>query len=120
MTVPMSKNSQLKGIASSTAQQFCASCEYFDLMMREQQVETVSIDMLTERIEPDSFDIPRNANLVHLCSANMKRLLNQQYGEPVQSAALCLTLTGATLTISTTDGREVSGACTQERVVLAR
>ena len=87
----MARWKQLKGIANSAAHQFNASREYFDIMMRENRIDEVRIDMLSETVEPELFNIPRNMNLIHLCAANLQRLIAEQYGQPVESATLNLT-----------------------------
>lgn len=114
----MARWKQLKGIAGGIAHQFNASREYFDFMMRENRIDEVRIDMLSETVEPELFNIPRNINLIHLCATNLRRLLSEQYGHPVESATLHLTPADTQLIITATDGRIVSGVCTQERIVL--
>ena len=114
----MARWKQLKGIANSAAHQFNASREYFDIMMRENRIDEVRIDMLSETVEPELFNIPRNMNLIHLCAANLQRLIAEQYGQPVESATLNLTPVDTKLVLVTPDGRTVPGICTESRVVL--
>jgi hypothetical protein len=87
-------------------------------MMRENRIYEVRIDMLSETVEPELFNIPRNINLIHLCATNLQRLLTEQYGEPIASATLYLTPANTKMVLVTPDGRTVPGICTEACVVL--
>lgn len=83
----MSHYKKLKGFACSIAHKFSCSAEYFCFMSYRDKQPVVNIDLLSLKIEPDSFNIERNRILVGYCRDNLLKL-TERHGLIIKNATL--------------------------------
>jgi len=84
----MSGRKQLNGIARNAAHQFSSSAEHFAFLSLTTGRNLISIDLMTGKITPDEFRIPRNLNLVEMVMANLHRSFSRFPGTIITSATL--------------------------------
>lgn len=67
----------LASFASGIAHQFSSSMEHCVWLARANRCATVSIDLLSQRITPESLDIHRNRRLAEICAETLERNMRQ-------------------------------------------
>ena len=61
----------LKSFAGGIAHKFSASAEHYAYLAWEYRVPRVTIDLISLKIDPPEFDIPRNRNLAWMCQLSL-------------------------------------------------
>jgi len=67
----------LKGVACDIAHKFASSLQHYAWLARHHSVSVVTIDLFTQRILPEPFDIERNRILADMCGKNLDDLLKR-------------------------------------------
>lgn len=68
----------LNGIARNIAHKFSVSANYFAYMAYINNTPDVMIDLISGNIQPESFQVDRNLNLVKMCMTNLRDMLKSR------------------------------------------